>query len=168
MIAAVQLFFIVRMQERMIELRKKWKNEGFYSPFEIRIGLNTGYCNVGNFGSSQRLTYTIIGGEVNVAARLEAAGEAGSILMSYETYAHVQDMIEAEEKTSVTMKGINREIKVFSVLSRKKRKHKNIKEKLTRNSFEKFYDNKKEILEIKKQMNILQKKIDILSNKIIK
>ena len=35
------------------------------------LHLNTGYCNVGNFGSSQRLTYTIIGGEVNVAARLE-------------------------------------------------------------------------------------------------
>ena len=38
------------------------------------IGLNTGYCNVGNFGSDQRLTYTIIGGEVNVAARLESGG----------------------------------------------------------------------------------------------
>ena len=33
----------------------------FYEPFEIRIGINTGYCNVGNFGS-KRLTYTIIGG----------------------------------------------------------------------------------------------------------
>tara|TARA_Y100000389_G_C17398238_1_gene483836 strand:- start:316 stop:447 length:132 start_codon:yes stop_codon:yes gene_type:complete len=39
---------------------------------------------------AQRLTYTIIGGEVNVAARLEAAGEADGILMSYETYAHVK------------------------------------------------------------------------------
>ena len=60
----------LKMQEKMVDLRKKWKREGFYNPFEIRIGLNTGYCNVGNFGSSQRLTYTIIGGEVNV---LEAA-----------------------------------------------------------------------------------------------
>ena len=109
----------LKMQEKMVDLRKKWKSEGFYNPFEIRIGLNTGYCNVGNFGSSQRLTYTIIGGEVNVAARLEAAGEAGGILMSYETYAHVQDMVEVEEKESVKMKGINREIKVFSVLKRR-------------------------------------------------
>ena len=108
----------LKMQEKMVDLRKKWKEEGFYNPFEIRIGLNTGYCNVGNFGSSQRLTYTIIGGEVNVAARLEAAGEAGGILMSYETYAHVQDMVQVEEKESVKMKGINREIKVFSVLKR--------------------------------------------------
>ncbi len=157
----------LRLQERMIELREKWKNEGFYSPFEIRIGLNTGYCNVGNFGSSQRLTYTIIGGEVNVAARLEAAGEAGSILMSYETYAHVQDMIEAEEKPAVTMKGINREIKVFSILGRKKSYHKKTELKLTKNSIDKLNNNRNEIIEIKKHMEILQNKIDILSKKII-
>ena len=39
----------LKMQEKMVDLRKKWKREGFYNPFEIRIGLNTGYCNVGNF-----------------------------------------------------------------------------------------------------------------------
>ena len=82
----------------MGELREKWLNEGFADPFEVRIGINTGYCNVGNFGSDQRLTYTIIGGEVNVAARLESAAEANGILMSYETYAHVQDMVEVEQK----------------------------------------------------------------------
>ena len=55
-------------------MRDKWLNEGFADPFEVRIGINTGYCNVGNFGSDQRLTYTIIGGEVNVAARLRECG----------------------------------------------------------------------------------------------
>ena len=88
----------LKMQERMGELREKWLNEGFADPFEVRIGINT-YCNVGNFGSDQRLTYTIIGGEVNVAARLEFAAEANGILMSYETYAHVQDMVEVEQKS---------------------------------------------------------------------
>ena len=109
----------LRMQERMEELRQKWLNEGFADPFQIRIGLNTGYCNVGNFGSDQRLTYTIIGGEVNVAARLESAAEANGILMSYETYAHVQDMVEVEQKEAIKMKGINREIKIFNIISRK-------------------------------------------------
>jgi class 3 adenylate cyclase len=149
------------MQEKMVDLRKKWKNEGFYNPFEIRIGLNTGYCNVGNFGSSQRLTYTIIGGEVNVAARLEAAGDAGGILMSYETYAHVQDMVEVEEKESVKMKGINREIKVFSVLKRRTSKQRkkivSSKDKTNKAS----YDHK--IKEIKNDLFSLQKKIDLLT-----
>ena len=151
----------LKMQEKMVDLRKKWKEEGFYNPFEIRIGLNTGYCNVGNFGSSQRLTYTIIGGEVNVAARLEAAGEAGGILMSYETYAHVQDMVEVEEKESVKMKGINREIKVFSVLKRRTSKQRkkivSSKDKTNKAS----YDHK--IKEIKNDLFSLQKKIDLLT-----
>ncbi len=151
----------LKMQEKMVDLRKKWKSEGFYNPFEIRIGLNTGYCNVGNFGSSQRLTYTIIGGEVNVAARLEAAGEAGGILMSFETYAHVQDMIEVEEKESVKMKGINREIKVFSVLKRRTSKQRkkivSSKDKTNKAS----YDHK--IKEIKNDLFSLQKKIDLLT-----
>ena len=137
---------------------------GFYNPFEIRVGLNTGYCNVGNFGSSQRLTYTIIGGEVNVAARLEAAGDAGGILMSYETYAHVQDMVEVEEKESVKMKGINREIKVFSVLKRRTSKQRkkmvSSKDKINKVS----YDYK--IKEIKNDLFSLQKKIDLLTKKI--
>ena len=151
----------LKMQEKMVDLRKKWKREGFYNPFEIRIGLNTGYCNVGNFGSSQRLTYTIIGGEVNVAARLEAAGDAGGILMSYETYAHVQDMVEVEEKESVKMKGINREIKVFSVLKRRTSKQRkkivSSKDKTNKAS----YDHK--IKEIKNDLFSLQKKIDLLT-----
>ena len=154
----------LKMQEKMVDLRKKWKGEGFYNPFEIRIGLNTGYCNVGNFGSSQRLTYTIIGGEVNVAARLEAAGEAGGILMSYETYAHVQDMVEVEEKESVKMKGINRERKVFSVLKRRTSKQRkkivSSKDKINKAS----YDHK--IKEIKNDLFSLQKKIDLLTKKI--
>ena len=80
------------------------------------MGINTGFCIVGNFGSEQRLTYTIIGGEVNIAQRLEAAAPSDGILMSYESYAHAQDLVDVEELNSITMKGISREIKVFSVI----------------------------------------------------
>ena len=89
------------------------------------MGMNTGYCNVGNFGSDQRLTYTIIGSEVNVAQRLEASAEPGGILMSYETYAHAPDLIEVEQLESISMKGVNKEIKVFSVLDELKKGNKN-------------------------------------------
>ena len=86
--------------------------------------MNTGYCNVGNFGSDQRLTYTIIGSEVNVAQRLEASAQPGGILMSYETYAHAQDLIEVERLNSISMKGVKREIKVFSVLNQIRQRNK--------------------------------------------
>ena len=107
------------MQEKMKLLQNKWKNEGFAEPFQIRIGINTGYCNVGNFGSAQRLTYTIIGGEVNVTQRLEGNADPNGILMSYETFAHTQDMVEVEERKKIKMKGINKEVKSFAVKKRK-------------------------------------------------
>ena len=108
----------LEMQDRMKELREKWSQEGFAEPFEIRMGVNTGYCNVGNFGSDQRLTYTIIGGEVNVAARLESVAEVNGLYLSYETYVHVQDMVHAEQKEAIKMKGINRDIRIYSVKGR--------------------------------------------------
>ena len=114
------------MQERMKVLQNKWKNQGFLEAFEVRIGVNTGYCNVGNFGSDQRLTYTIIGGEVNIAQRLEGNSDPNGILISYETYALTQDLIEVEERENLSLKGINRIVKCFAV---KKRKSKKIKDK---------------------------------------
>ena len=116
----------LRMRDKISNLQLKWQKQGFSEPFQVRMGMNTGYCNVGNFGSDQRLTYTIIGSEVNVAQRLETSAESGGILMSYETYAHAQDLIEVEQLESISMKGVNREIKVFSVLNElRERKSKN-------------------------------------------
>ena len=156
----------LKMQEKMIELNKKWKNEGFLNPFQIRIGINTGFCNVGNFGSEQRLTYTIIGGEVNIAARLETAGDAGKILMSYETYSHAKDMIDAKELDSIKMKGITREVKVYEVIGRKKSKITEIKKIETKTplSDEKIDKINKKIEAIDKQFSFLKKLIDDLNN----
>ena len=60
-------------------------------PFRARIGINTGYCNVGNFGSDQRMEYTIIGAETNLAARLQSIADPGQIILSYESYVCVRD-----------------------------------------------------------------------------
>ena len=114
----------LKMRDRISDLQDKWQKQGFADPFVIRMGMNTGYCNVGNFGSDQRLTYTIIGSEVNVAQRLEASAQPGGILMSYETYAHAQDLIEVEQLNSISMKGVKREIKVFSVLNKIRQRNK--------------------------------------------
>lgn len=105
----------MEMQQRMHDLRKVWYEKGYEHPFQMRVGINTGYCNVGNFGSESRMDYTIIGAEVNLAARLEASADPGGILMSYETYALVKDMVETEEREPIHVKGIRREIKPFAI-----------------------------------------------------
>ena len=53
----------IAMQRRMRDLQEVWKAKGFTKPLQMRIGINTGFCNVGNFGSNERSR--IIGGEVN-------------------------------------------------------------------------------------------------------
>lgn len=100
----------VDMQHRIRELQYKWHNEGVEHPFEVRMGINTGFCNVGNFGSATRMDYTIIGAEANLAARLQSTAEPGSIVMSYETYMLVREVAVGHPRPAITMKGISREV----------------------------------------------------------
>ena len=159
----------LKMQERMEELQAKWRNEGFADPFQVRMGINTGYCNVGNFGSDQRLTYTIIGGEVNVAQRLEASADANGIFMSYETYAHAQDFIEVEQRETIKMKGISREIKAFSVVDRKSKvgkEKKEIKKKPTKREQSQIEKLEKDVARIDNNLHELNKNMEKLLNKL--
>jgi len=105
----------VAMQRQMVQLQQEWRASGFEQPFQMRIGINTGYCNVGNFGSEDRMDYTIIGAEVNLAARIQAAADPGGVLISYPTWALVRDIVRAEERGSIAAKGIRREVGVFAV-----------------------------------------------------
>lgn len=105
----------VAMQKRMDELQVRWKSMGINKNFEIRIGINSGYCDVGNFGSNLRMEYTIIGREVNLAARLEQAAEPGEILISSGTHALVQGEIQADARDPVLAKGFAEPITVYAV-----------------------------------------------------
>jgi len=100
----------IAMQQKLQELQIRWREKGIEQPFRVRMGINTGFCNVGNFGSEDRMDYTIIGAEANLAARLQAIAPPGGIVMSYETYAHVRDMVEARPSEAISMKGISRPI----------------------------------------------------------
>ncbi|NNC91076.1 MAG: adenylate/guanylate cyclase domain-containing protein [Acidimicrobiia bacterium] len=105
----------IAMQRRVRELQSEWRDRGVERPFEIRIGINTGYCTVGNFGSEDRMAYTIIGSEVNLAARLESAADVGGILLSNETYSLVKDWLMAGEAAAITVKGFPRPVTTYRV-----------------------------------------------------
>lgn len=106
----------LEMRKYMKVLRQHWRSKGIQTPLEIRMGINTGYCTVGNFGTESRMDYTIIGREVNMASRLESAAESGEILISHETFSLVQDKIMCREKGSITVKGFSRPVPVYQVV----------------------------------------------------
>lgn len=62
------------------------------------------------------MDYTIIGNEVNLAARLESAAEPGSILLSHETNALVRDIVLTEEQPPITVKGFVKPISTYKIV----------------------------------------------------
>jgi class 3 adenylate cyclase len=113
-IACVEM--AIAMQRQMSKLQAEWRDGGLEQPFQLRIGINTGYCTVGNFGSEDRMDYTIIGNEVNLAARLQSHAEIGGILMANETYSLVKDTVLTEEQDAISVKGIAKPVRTYKVV----------------------------------------------------
>jgi adenylate cyclase len=105
----------VEMQRRIGELVREWEDQGLERPLSARMGINTGFCTVGNFGSQDRMDYTIIGAAVNLAARLEQAAGLGKVLISHETWALVKDVVTAEERPPINVKGIAQPVHAYEV-----------------------------------------------------
>lgn len=110
----------IAMQEEMKNIRAQLDRDGFDIPFHIRIGINTGYVTIGSFGSEDRMDYTIIGKEVNVASRLEGICEPDGVLVSHSSYALVRDDIQFEAKGEVKVKGIQDALRVYQVVLKNK------------------------------------------------
>ncbi|HLV76329.1 MAG TPA: adenylate/guanylate cyclase domain-containing protein [Marinobacter sp.] len=106
----------IEMRKHMKIMRQKWRSQGIKSPLEIRMGISTGYATVGNFGAENRMDYTIIGKEVNLASRLESLADSGEILISYETFSLVKDRIMCRDKGEITVKGFAKPVPIYEVV----------------------------------------------------
>ena len=94
------------MLKELDNLSDRWERYGLKEPLQMRIGIDTGFATVGNFGSESRLDYTAIGSAVNRASRLEEAADNGSIYISQDTYALVKGAIDAEQLPKIELKGL--------------------------------------------------------------
>jgi len=104
----------LEMQDRVEELADHW-TATYGESFRIGMGITTGWVTVGNIGSSARSDYTVLGNEVNLAARLADRAEPGEILVSDRTMMKAQGVASGEVVDEITLKGVARPIKIYSL-----------------------------------------------------
>jgi len=110
----------LKMKKRMQIISHKWESQGIGKKLQIRMGINTGYCTVGNFGAEDRMDYTIIGKEVNLASRLEELAEPGQIFISNSTHKLVQDKVMCRERGKINVRGFTKPVDVLEVMGLRK------------------------------------------------
>lgn len=107
----------LRMRARIEKLKTQWADLIGPDPLHVRIGINTGFCTVGNFGSEDRMDYTIVGGAVNAASRLESTAEADQIQIAHSTYSLVKDEIYCRPIGDITVKGVGYKLRTYEVIA---------------------------------------------------
>ena len=90
-------------------LQRKLTSVGF------GIGINAGEAVAGNLGASRRLEYTVIGDAVNLAQRLESQARPGEVLVSKSIFEKVGDLVEAEEREPVKLKGKSQAVPLWEI-----------------------------------------------------
>lgn len=116
------------MKKAMKELQSRWAISGIATPPALRMGINSGVCKVGNFGTENRLDYTLLGRAVNLASRLESSAKSSEILVSKDTYDLIKDTVKCADKGQILVKGFAEPVNVFSVIDL----HKNLESKPAR------------------------------------
>jgi class 3 adenylate cyclase len=121
----------IRMMKRVGELNKHWKKLGVVDGLKIRMGISTGFCTVGNFGSDLRLDYTVLGSPVNLAARLQTMAEHNTIFIDEYTKDLINSHVHCKYIYDITPKGFARPIPVYRLNDFKSEEHRERRKNLT-------------------------------------
>jgi class 3 adenylate cyclase len=105
----------LKMKRKLKSIRRKWKSFGLTESLDVRMGIHTDVCTVGNFGSEDRLDYTVLGNGVNLASRLESLANANEILVSENTYNVIRNDIRCTYIDEIKVKGKSHPVKTFQV-----------------------------------------------------
>ncbi|HLX31839.1 MAG TPA: ABC transporter substrate-binding protein [Gaiellaceae bacterium] len=105
------LRIVAEMEEYAREVRRGWGAEGF----GVRVGLATGAVVVGEVGAGSRVEYAAFGDTVNVAARLQAAADPGSVLVDEATHRATERLFEWGERRELDLKGKSESVSAWPV-----------------------------------------------------
>jgi class 3 adenylate cyclase len=102
-----------QLQRSLPEWSRRWYQLGTDQDLQARIGINTGVVSVGTFGSTVRATYTGIGLQTNIAARIQAQCPPGSVLLSKTSWHLVSDTVPCTPRGEVEVKGVHYPIAMY-------------------------------------------------------
>jgi adenylate cyclase len=107
----------LKIQDRMDEINQEWERQGL-PPLKVRIGIHSDVVLVGNIGSLERMSYTVMGDGVNVAARLEGVNkELGTrICLSKAVVREAGERLKLRKLEDVTVKGRKSIVEVYELL----------------------------------------------------
>ena len=104
---------VLEMRESLGELNERLREEGL-DQINTGAGINTGLCVVGNFGSSNRFDYSVLGDSVNLAARLESSCKEYDADLIISEFS-LLDNYEYEFLDEVTVKGKSEPVKIYTI-----------------------------------------------------
>jgi len=106
----------LEMQDRVGAMQDMWKRYGLDRPFRIRVGINTGYASVGDFGSEGRKFFSGIGLQTNLAERIQAGCGPGKVLISHSTWALVHDEVCCTSHMEMPLNGAGQPLRVYELV----------------------------------------------------
>jgi adenylate cyclase len=106
----------VGMRVRVRELAAELRQRGVPADLQIRVGINTGHCTIGVFGSDVMRAYKAVGFPVNIASRLQTEADPGSILCGFRTYALAEDLVRAVRREPLTLKGAAGPVEAWEIV----------------------------------------------------
>ena len=152
----------LKMKKVLNKLRKNWRSAGLSESLDVRMGIHTDMCTVGNFGSIDRLDYTVLGNGVNLASRLESLSNSNEILISENTYNLIKEEINCKYFDEIKVKGKAHSIKTFQVIDNKTEGKKKVIIEASKEGFNLSID-KKKIKNKDEIISLLEESIDKLT-----
>jgi adenylate cyclase len=105
----------ISMRARARELTARLRERGNPANLQMRVGINTGHCTLGVFGSDVLRAYKAVGFAVNIASRLQSEADPGTILCGFRTYALVRDRVRAVQREPLSVKGSARPVEAWEI-----------------------------------------------------
>lgn len=105
----------LEMQQAMPALNQMWVGHGARRTLEVRMGINTGYASVGDFGSPTRKAYSAMGVQVNLAARIQAQCKPGRVLVSDSTWSLIRQDFDGVDEGALTFKGLHYPVRCYTI-----------------------------------------------------